>query len=141
MPDQAVEWPSCENCLIALKAPRDLRKKSYWFRWKKISQKLKYLNLYVNKAEDVFLCDSLGSIWSCPMRKFSLTTGEKCEWTPGFINLVQGLHKEIFVLTFKTYEPKQINSYQMKLCLSNAGSHAGLHYLCIYVSSHDTHVL
>ena len=43
-PDKAVGRPFCKNFLIFVKCPRDSRKMSDWFRCKKISQKLKYLN-------------------------------------------------------------------------------------------------
>ena len=43
--------PFCENFLILVTCPRDPRKKSDWFRCKKISQKLKYLNFKCEQSE------------------------------------------------------------------------------------------
>ena len=50
-PDQAVRRPFCKNCLIALKAQRELRKKCVWFRCKLISQKLNYSNFKCEQSE------------------------------------------------------------------------------------------
>ena len=46
--------PFGENFLILVKCPRDSRKKSDWFRHKKISQKLKYLNFKCDQSERYF---------------------------------------------------------------------------------------
>ena len=40
-----------KNFLIIVKCPRDSRKTSDWFRCKKISQKLKYLNFKCEQTE------------------------------------------------------------------------------------------
>ena len=46
--------PFCKNFLILVKCPRDSRKKSDWFRCKKISQKLKYLKFKCEQSERYF---------------------------------------------------------------------------------------
>ena len=53
-PDNAVGQPFCKNFLILVKCPRDSREKSDWFRCKKISQKLKYLNFKCEQSERYF---------------------------------------------------------------------------------------
>ena len=53
-PDKAVGRPFCENVLILVKCPHDSKKKSDWFRCKKISQKLKYLNFKCEQSERYF---------------------------------------------------------------------------------------
>ena len=53
-PIKLCEGPFCKNSLIAVKAPRDLRKKSDWFRCKKISQKLKYFNFKCEQRRKIF---------------------------------------------------------------------------------------
>ena len=46
--------PFCENFLIFVKCPRDSKKKSDWFRCKKISQNLKHLNFRCEQSERYF---------------------------------------------------------------------------------------
>ena len=53
-PGKAVGRPFCENFLILVECPRDSRKKSDWFRCKKISQELKYLNFKCEQSERYF---------------------------------------------------------------------------------------
>ena len=43
-----------------MKGPRDLEKESDWFRWKKISQKLKYLNFKREQSKRYFSSHSVG---------------------------------------------------------------------------------
>ena len=51
--------PLCENFLTAVEAPRGSRRKSDWFRCKKISRKLKYLKFKCEQSERYFLSDSI----------------------------------------------------------------------------------
>ena len=75
----------CKNIFIFMKCPIDSRKKSDWFCYKKISQKLKYLNFKCEQSEDIFSFYLFVSpLCACPMRKTSLATGEMCEWKSGF---------------------------------------------------------
>ena len=53
-PDKAVGRTFCENFSILIKCPRDSKKTSDWFRCKKISQKLKYLNFKCEQSERYF---------------------------------------------------------------------------------------
>ena len=73
--------PFCENFSILVKCPRDSRKKSDWFRCKKISQKLKYLNFKYEQSNHYVLFVS--PLCACPMRKILLATSEKREWKSG----------------------------------------------------------
>ena len=63
--DQAAGRPLRTNLSIAVSAPRDVRKKSDWFRGKRILQNLKYLNFTCEQSQYVF----------CPMRKIFLAKG------------------------------------------------------------------
>ena len=55
-----------------MKAPRDLRKKSDWFRCKKISQKLIYLNFQMRTERKVFFHPILlvSQLCACPIQNF-----------------------------------------------------------------------
>ena len=53
-PHRAVGRSFCENVLILVKCSRDSRKKYDWFRCKKISRKLKYLNFKCEQSERYF---------------------------------------------------------------------------------------
>ena len=67
--------------LILVKCPRDVRKKSDWFRCKKISQKLKYLNFKCEQNERYFRpVLFVSQLCACPLRKILLVTSEKREW-------------------------------------------------------------
>ena len=79
MPDQAVERPVCKNFPNVLKCSRDLARKSDRFRSKKISQMSEYLN-FMQTEHKIFFRPGLLITPFCarPMRKFSLTTNEKC---------------------------------------------------------------
>ena len=104
--------PFCKNFSILVKRPRGSTKKSDWFRCKKISQKLKYLNFKCEQSERYFFkceqseryffkCEQseryffrpdlfVSPLCACPVRKFrwglakiSLGTSEMCEWKSG----------------------------------------------------------
>ena len=51
----AVGRPFCKNFSIPVTASRHFRKKSDWFRCKKISQKLKYLSFKCEQSERFFI--------------------------------------------------------------------------------------
>ena len=57
-PDQAAGRPLSTNLSIALSPPRDVRKKSDWFRGKKILQNLKYLNFTCDQSQRYFLSNA-----------------------------------------------------------------------------------
>ena len=77
--------PFCKNVSILVKRPRDSTKKSDWFRCKKISQKLKYLNFKYEQSERYFfvLICSFHHSAHVPCEKKSLATSEMCEWKSG----------------------------------------------------------
>ena len=65
-----------DSC-ITVKGPRHLGMKAGWFRSKKISKKLKYVNLKCELRERYFLSDSIGL---ATLRMSHVTaTGERCE--------------------------------------------------------------
>ena len=67
--------------LITVKAPRDLRKKSDWFRCGKISQKLKYLNFKSEQRKSWFSADSID--FTDVAHVFRMATDERWEWNSG----------------------------------------------------------
>ena len=73
-PHKAVGRPFCKNFLILVKCPRDSRKKPDWFRFEKISQKLKYLN---------FKCEQSGRsffVLFCSFHHSAHVPCEKFRW-------------------------------------------------------------
>ena len=62
--------------------PRDLSKKSDWFRCKKISQKLKYFNFNSEQSERNFSLIYI-SYTTLRMSDAKIFGGEKCEWKSG----------------------------------------------------------
>ena len=64
----------CENFSILVKCPRDLRKKSDWFRGKKIAQKLKYLDFKCEQSERYFF------VLICSFHHSAHVPCEKIRW-------------------------------------------------------------
>ena len=81
--------PFCKNFLIVVKRPRDSRKKSDWFRCKKISQKLKYLNFKCEQSERYFF------VLFYSFHHSAHVPCEKREWKSGFRRL-RNIFKKIY---------------------------------------------
>ena len=76
-PDKAVGRPFCKNFLILVKCPCDSEKKSDWFRCKKISQKLKYLNFKCEQSE------RYSFVLICSFHRSAHVLCEKIRWRRG----------------------------------------------------------
>ena len=87
-----------------MKCPRDSRKKFDWFRCKKISQKLNYLNFKSEQSERYFSsCPVCFTTLRMSHAKNTLATSEKCEWKSGFSSAL----KEIPFISRFLYLPYQ----------------------------------
>ena len=93
-PDKAVGWTFCKNFLTLVKFPRDSRKKSDWFRCKKISQKLKYLNFKCEQSERFFSSYSI-RFTTLHMSHAQNFSGEKRKaWVEIRLNVVEEFSAE-----------------------------------------------
>ena len=98
--------PFCEKFLIIVKCPHGSRKKCDWFRCKKISQKLKYLNFKCEQSERIFFRPVLfvSPLCACPMQNISLATSKKREWKSGFTNQMSWDHYVLIAVYIQLHD-------------------------------------